>query len=200
MKKIDHAYENFDPQKFLKTLKKFDSEMQRDLINNCIIPSINNYNDVNDENGFFSIYLKDLVCSGEFFKKIKKHFEILYIFENQIYKDGYWNYAYVLLFKKEKICMLFNFEFERNSNDVAYLIDQFSYKEKDKLNIKNIKKKLNEHTKKIWDNIYPEENWEDTYQKFDSPEYSQVSSLNYGKKFYKEFHPEALELEHVEIN
>ena len=201
MKKINHAYKNFDATKFLKSLEKFDSELQRDLIDDFIIPSIKGYNDVNDEDGFFSLYLKDLVATGEFFKKIKKQFEVGFLYHNSIYTDGYWNFAYVLFFKKAKKCILFNFEFERNGNDMAYVVDRFSYEEKkNKLDFTYLKKKFNQHTKKIWDKIYPKETWDQTYKKFDNPEYIQVSTLNFGKKFYNEFHSEALKLEHVEIN
>ena len=84
---------------------------------------------------------------------------------------------------------------------MAYVVDRFSYEEKkNKLDFTYLKKKFNHHTKKIWDKIYPKETWDQTYKKFDNPEYIQVSTLNFGKKFYNEFHSEALKLEHVEIN
>ncbi len=202
MKKIDHAYKNFDPQKFLELLKNFDSEVQAHFINDYIIPCIKDYNNVNDQDGLFELYLKDLISSGEFFENMNKKFDVLFKFENLINEDFCWNTAYVLLFKKEKICLLLNFESVTSiaANDVIYLLDQFNYSEKDKLDIKHLKEKLNEMTKDIWTKVYKNETWEETLKRFKSPEYDQVSSIKFGKKYYKESHPEVLELEHVEIN
>lgn len=202
MKKIDHAYENFDPQKFLELLKNFDSEVQAHFIEGYIVPCIKGYNNVNDPDGLFELYLKDLISSGEFFENMNKKFDVFFKFENLINEDFCWNTAYVLLFKKEKICLLLNFESVTSiaANDVIYLLDQFNYSEKDKLDIKHLKEKLNEMTKDIWTKVYKNETWDEILKRFKSPEYDHVSSLKFGKKYYKEAHPEALELEHVEIN
>ena len=54
--------------------------------------------------------------------------------------------------------------------------------------------------KDIWTEVYKKKSWEDIYKTFISTEYNHVRSLKFNKKYYKEAHPEALELEHVEIN
>ena len=201
MKKIDHAYQNFDADKFLNSLKEFESESLLNFVTDHIIPSIKNYNEANDENGFFEQYVKDLVSTGEFFEKLKKSFEIVFKFENRL-KEGVWNTAYVLLFKKQKICLLLNFETVHSLADteIIFLLDKFNYNEKEKLSFDHIKKKLYQNLKDIWTEVYKKKSWEDIYKTFISTEYNHVRSLKFNKKYYKEAHPEALELEHVEIN
>jgi len=137
MKKIDHAYENFDADKFFDSLKEFESENLLDLVTDHIIPSIKNYNNANDQNHcYFEQYLKDLISTGEFFEKMKKSFEILFKFENQL-REQIWNTAYVLLFKKQKICLLLNFEtvYSQADTQIVFLLDKFNYSEKNKLEL-----------------------------------------------------------------
>ena len=202
MKKIDHAYENFDADKFLNSLKEFESENLLDLVTEHVIPSIKNYNNANDQNYcYFEQYLKDLISTGEFFEKMKKSFKILFKFENQL-REKIWNTAYVLLFKKQKICLLLNFEtvYSQADTEIVFLLDKFNYSEKNKLKHDHIRKKLDQNVKEIWTEVYKKKSWEEIYKTFISPEFTEVNSLKYGKKWYKEAHPEALELEHVEIN
>ena len=115
MKKIDHAYQNFDADKFLNSLKEFESESLLNFVTDHIIPSIKNYNEANDENGFFEQYVKDLVSTGEFFEKLKKSFEIVFKFENRL-KEGVWNTAYVLLFKKPLIYLNYTPKIHNNEH------------------------------------------------------------------------------------
>ena len=202
MKKIDHAYENFDTDKFLKSLKGFESENLLHLVTEHVIPSIKNYNNANDQNHcYFEQYLKDLISTGEFFEKMKKSFEILFKFENQL-REKIWNTAYVLLFKKQKICLLLNFEtvYSQANTEIVFLLDKFNYSEKNKLELDYIRKKLDQNVKEIWTEVYKKKSWEEIYKTFISPEFTEVNSLKNSKKWYKEVHPEALELEHVEIN
>ena len=201
MKKINHTYENFDPDNFLNSLKEFESENLIDLVINHIIPSIKNYNDVNDQNNYFEQYLMDLISTGEFFEKMKQNFEILSKFENRL-RERIWNTAYVLLFKKQKVCLLLNYETVHSMahTQIVFLLDRFEYSEKDKLDFEYLKKKLNQNLKDIWTEVYKKKSWEDICKTFISPEFKQVKSLNFGTKYYKEAHPEALELDHVKIN
>ena len=201
MKKIDHAYENFDTDKFINSLKEFKSESLNLFITDHIIPSINNYNSVNDEDNCFERYLADLISTSEFFEKMKKKFDVLFKFENRL-REGIWNNAYVLLLKKQKICLLLNFETVHSQahTEIVFLLDKFNYSEKDKLSFNHIKEKLYINLKNIWTEVYKKETWESIYKTFLSPDYNQVSSLNFGKKYYKEVHAQALELEHEEIN
>ena len=202
VKKIDHAYKNFDADKFLKSLKGFESENLLHLVTDHIIPSIINYNNANDQDhGYFEQYLKDLISTGEFFEKMKKSFEILFKFENQL-REKIWNTAYVLLFKKQKICLLLNFEtvYSQANTEIVFLLDKFNYSEKNKLELDYIRKKLDQNVKEIWTEVYKKKSWEEIYKTFISPEFTEVNSLKNSKKWYKEVHPEALELEHVEIN
>ena len=202
MKKIDHTYQNFDADKFLKSLKGFESENLLHLVTEHVIPSIKNYNNANDQNHcYFEQYLKDLISTGEFFEKMKKSFEILFKFENQL-REKIWNTAYVLLFKKQKICLLLNFEtvYSQADTEIVFLLDKFNYSEKNKLKHDHIRKKLDQNVKEIWTEVYKKKSWEEIYKTFISPEFTEVNSLKYSKKWYKEAHPEALELEHVEIN
>ena len=202
VKKIDHAYKNFDADKFLKSLKGFESENLLHLVTDHIIPSIKNYNNANDQNySYFEQYLKDLISTGEFFEKMKKSFEILFKFENQL-REQIWNTAYVLLFKKQKICLLLNFEtvYSQANTEIVFLLDKFNYSEKNKLELDYIRKKLDQNVKEIWTEVYKKKSWEEIYKTFISPEFTEVNSLKNSKKWYKEVHPEALELEHVEIN
>ena len=202
VKKIDHAYKNFDADKFLKSLKGFESENLLHLVTDHIIPSIINYNNANDQDhGYFEQYLKDLISTGEFFENIKKDFEILFKFENQL-REKIWNTAYVLLFKKQKICLLLNFEtvYSQANTEIVFLLDKFNYSEKNKLELDYIRKKLDQNVKEIWTEVYKKKSWEEIYKTFISPEFTEVNSLKNSKKWYKEVHPEALELEHVEIN
>jgi len=198
MKKIDHTYENFDADIFFETLNNLKSETQGDFISKYIIPSINGYNEANDEDGNFSVYLKDLVATGEFFKNIKNGLSVFFKFRNSIYKDRLWNFAYVLFFKKQKVCFLFNFEFEWHGNDKVYLIDKFNYNEKDILP-DALENKLDQHTKSFWSKLNPDENWTETVKKFDNPKYIATNSLDFGKKYYEDYHSEALNLEHIEV-
>ena len=202
MKKIDHTYQNFDADKFLKSLKGFESENLLHLVTEHVIPSIKNYNNANDQNHcYFEQYLKDLISTGEFFEKMKKSFEILFKFENQL-REKIWNTAYVLLFKKQKICLLLNFEtvYSQADTEIVFLLDKFNYSEKNKLEFDYIRKKLDQNVKEIWTEVYKKKSWEEIYKTFISPEFTEVNSLKNSKKWYKEVHPQALELEHVEIN
>ena len=198
MKKINHAYKNFDIDKFLQALKGCKETSTREFIMDIIIPSIDGYNSSDDEDGYFQIYLHELVISGEFFVKLKKSFTISHFFENCIYEDGMWNTAFVLFCKKDKTYRLFNIFYERNGNDSIYLLDSISNTKNTKLDDQYFTKILDRHTKKFWGDAYPEKSWDEVYKEFDSPKYTKVKNLNHGKKFYEEYYSEGMEFEHKE--
>ena len=200
MKKIDHTYKNFNIDKFLKLLKNFNSTSTHDFINDIIISSIDRFNSSDDEDLYFHMYLEQLVTTGEFFDKLKNYFTINHFYENVIYEDGYWNGAFLLFCKKDKAYRLFNVEYERNSNDVIYLLDTIKSPTDNKtiLDDKYLLKILDKHTKKYWGDLYPEKPWDEVYKEFDSPKYIKVKNSNffYEKKYYEKNYKEALELEH----
>ena len=107
MKKIVHAYKNFNIDKFLQLLKDFKETSTHEFINNMIIPSIDGYNSSDDGDLYFHMYLEQLVTTGEFFDKLKNYFTINHFYENVIYEDGYWNGAFLLFCKKDKTNRLF---------------------------------------------------------------------------------------------
>lgn len=196
MKKINHAYKYFNLDKFLLLLKDCKHTSTREFIMDIIIPSIDGYNSSDDEDGYFQMYLEELVNTGEFFVKLKKYFTINHFYENCIYEDGYWNAAFVLFCKKDKIHRLFNIAYERNGNDEVYVLDAISDSKIKKVNDLYHMKILDNHTKKIWKDA--EKSWDEVYKEFDSPKYTRVKNFNYGKKFYEKHHSEGMQFEHKE--
>ena len=203
MKKIDHAYKNFNIDKFLQLLKDFKETSTHEFINNIITPSIDGYNSSDDEDLYFHMYLEQLVTTGEFFDKLKNYFTINHFYENVIYEDGYWNGAFLLFCKKDKAYRLFNFEYERNNNDVIYLLDTIKSPTDNKtiLDDKYLLKILDKHTKKYWGDLYPEKSWDEVYKEFDSPKYRKVKSSNffYDKKYYEENFSEGMKFDHEDV-
>ena len=194
MKKIDHAYKNFNIDKFLKLLEDFKDTSTHQFINNIIIPSIDGYNSSDDGDLYFHMYLEQLVTTGELFYRLKNYFIINHFYENVIYEDGYWNEAFLLFCKKDKAYRLFNFEYERNNNDVIYLLDTI----KSSTDNKTI---LDKHTKKYWGGLYPEKSWDEVYKEFDSPKYRKVNCSNffYDKKYYEENFSEGMKFDHEDV-
>ena len=202
MKKITHAYQNFNIDKFLSAIKNFKEETTREFVIDVIISSIDGYNKSGDDEIYFEMYLEQLVKTGEFFFKLKKYFTITNFFENSIYEDGYWNVAFVLFSNKDNTYRLFNIAYERSGNDVIYLLDLLTNTKNTKPDDKYFKKILDAHTKKIWGTLYPEKSWEELCQEFDSPNYTKKkksqNSICYGIKYYKEYYKEGMELDHIE--
>lgn len=202
MKKITHAYQNFNIDKFLSAIKNFKEETTREFVTDIIIPSIDGYNKSGDDEIYFEMYLEQLVKTGEFFFRLKKYFTITHLFENSIYEEGYWNVAFVLFSNKDNTYRLFNIAYERSGNDVIYLLDLVTNIKNDKPDDKYFEKILDAHTKKFWGNLFPKKSWEELYQEFDSPNYTKgknsQSSICYGIKFYEEHYKEGMELDHTE--
>jgi len=150
MKKIDHVYKNFNVDKFLKLLEDFKDTSTHEFINNIIIPSIDGYNSSDDGDLYFHMYLEQLVTTGEFFYKLKNYFIINHFYENVIYEDRYWNWAFYYFVRKIKHINYLIFEYERNNNDAIYLLDTIKSSTDNKtiLDDKYLIKILDKHTKK----------------------------------------------------
>ena len=61
MKKITHAYQNFNIDKFLSAIKNFKEETTREFVIDVIISSIDGYNKSGDDEIYFEMYLEQLV-------------------------------------------------------------------------------------------------------------------------------------------
>jgi hypothetical protein len=206
MKKIDHCYQNFDTNKFIKFIDDPENKkLSSAEFSKFVIKSINGYNYKNGNDEDFEGFLFLLIESGEFFTKIKKDFSINNYYMMNITDDGMWmNQAYSLYCKKDKFHRLICFEYAGSAQINYLLLDKIADNKIRKIRkYSEIEKRLitlrrHEIHLPILDK-FNEENYKGLNDEvLEKHDWSPCGDFNFGKKFYEKNYKEALELEHIE--
>tara|TARA_B100000780_G_C20844765_1_gene335695 strand:- start:7 stop:621 length:615 start_codon:yes stop_codon:yes gene_type:complete len=203
MKKIDHCYEYFDTDKFIKFIDApINKECDVNDFCGIVIECIDGYNHKTGIDEGFIDLLTDLIKSGEFFTKIKKDFSINDYYRMDITDDGMWmNEAYSLYCKRDKFHRLICFEYA-GSQISYFLLDRIADNK-----IRRIRKYSEIH-KRLFTlrrheihlpvlNKFHEKNYKGINDEMlENHEWSGSPRFDNGKNFYKKYHKEALEVAH----
>ena len=199
-RKIDHFYKNLNIDKLLSVLNDWKPELVYDLAEK-ITGCVKGYNDLNDEEEYFTSYLAPLISSGGLFQKLKKDFKIISYYECIMYEDTLWNEAFVLYCYKDKKYRLINTELKSNMHDSVFILDIITNKNYEKISNKRdyFMKILDKYVEKEYDFMFKDKNVDDDFFKAKNPPYYKpVKSLLLDSSYYQSYHKEALFLEHVE--
>ena len=218
MKKIDYFYQNLSIDKLIDTLNNLEPERPH-IISEELTKCVEGYNNLNDDDELFNMYLSDALSSGQFFLNLKEYFTINHYYENIIYEQSLWNDSYTLYCKKDKKHRLINTEYTKSAaNDVFSILDSIEDQDFQKIQkefeypiIKELYSPtmyayhsyhmsiLDKYIEKEYVEMFNDKDQGDFFTNPKKPYYASCGNFN----FDKDEHKDALELEHVtkaEIN